>query len=69
VLTYATKDKTHIAIKYRHFRDQLVDGKIEVEGIDTNDQIADIVTKPFAPVKFKALRKLQQDGKYPYVMK
>jgi len=48
----------HIAIKYHHFRKQVMTGKIKIEGIDTSTQIADIFTKPLTRTKFETLRKL-----------
>ena len=48
----------HIAIKYHHFREHIASGNIKVEGIGTDDQIADIFTKPLLRTKFEALRKL-----------
>ena len=48
----------HIAIKYHHFREQVMTGKIKIEGIDTSTQIADIFTKPLTRTKFETLRKL-----------
>ena len=46
----------HIAIKYHHFREHVRKGLIRVKWIDTNEQIADIFTKPLAEVKFRHLR-------------
>jgi len=48
----------HTAIKYHHFREQVMTGKIKIEGIDTSTQIADIFTKPLTRTKFETLRKL-----------
>ena len=36
----------HIAIKYHHFRQNVKNGSIEINSIDTKEQIADIFTKP-----------------------
>jgi hypothetical protein len=45
----------HIAIKYHHFRDHVRQGFIQIQGIDTARQIADIFTKPLAESKFTFL--------------
>ncbi len=45
----------HIAIKYHHFRDHVRHGKIHIKWISTNDQIADIFTKPLPLAKFNHL--------------
>ena len=36
----------HIAVKYHHFRDHVQQGDIMIKPISTNDQIADLFTKP-----------------------
>jgi len=36
----------HINIKYHHFREHVRNGFIEVQWVDTQDQVADILTKP-----------------------
>jgi Reverse transcriptase (RNA-dependent DNA polymerase) len=48
----------HINIKYHHFHDSIDDGKINMQGIDTKQQQADIFTKPLAIGLFEYLRKL-----------
>ena len=48
----------HIAIKYHHFRSHLRDGTIDLQSIDTKEQIADILTKPLPERPFVYLRKL-----------
>jgi hypothetical protein len=45
----------HISIKYHHFCDQLHQGFIQIQWIDTTRQIADIFTKPLAESKFTFL--------------
>ena len=47
----------HIAIKYHHFRRFVKDGTIELQSIDTKEQIADIFTKPLPEGSFVYLRK------------
>ena len=37
----------HIALKYHHFREQIRKGLIEINPIDTLEQVADIFTKAF----------------------
>ena len=48
----------HISLKYHHFSDQVRQGKIKIEAIDTKVQIADIFTKPLPKDQFQVLRKL-----------
>jgi hypothetical protein len=53
----------HIAIKYHHFRKHVIthsnaDGFIQIDYCSTDDQIADIFTKPFCNDIFFRLRKL-----------
>jgi histone deacetylase 1/2 len=47
----------HINIKYHHFREHVRLGLIKVYPIGTNDQIADIFTKPLAQNLFLKFRK------------
>ena len=46
----------HIAIKYHHFR-RLVNKTVTLHSIDTNEQMADALTKPLDATKFEYLRK------------
>ena len=48
----------HIALKYHHFRNHVKNGDIQIERVDTQDQLADIFTKPLFSIIFKKLRKL-----------
>ena len=53
----------HIAIKYHHFRQHvesqsIPDGSPLILYIDTNDHLADILTKPLSEDKFIGFRKL-----------
>ena len=47
----------HINIIYHHFRTFVRDGKVTVWPIDTNDQPADMLTKPLPVAKFVKFRK------------
>src|SRR5690606_32607659 len=47
-------DRTkHIGIKYRAIKDYIQEGRIRIEYINTDDMIADIMTKPLSRVKFE----------------
>jgi len=48
----------HINIKYHHFRNAIDKKKIEIEYIDTHEQLADIGTKPLEPKSFEKLRNM-----------
>jgi hypothetical protein len=48
----------HINIKYHHFRDAVSKGDIIINAIDTEEQQADIFTKPLEEKSFIYLRKL-----------
>ena len=47
----------HIAVKYHHFRDYVDRGEITIHHIGTDDQPADIMTKPLSLEKFIKHRK------------
>ena len=47
----------HIALKYHHFRQFVVNGTIKIFPINTLEQSADIFTKPLDQTKFTYLRK------------
>ena len=49
--------KKHIALKYHHFREQVWKGMIEINPIDTLEQVADIITKSLPFPIFNFLRK------------
>jgi len=62
-LTIATSNAVcprtkQLSIKYHHFRDQVLNGTVQVAKVHTNDNWADIFTKPLAHVKFKWLQSL-----------
>jgi hypothetical protein len=46
----------HIAIKYHHFREHVRTGQIHIMWISTDNQLADIFTKPLTAQKFIHLR-------------
>jgi hypothetical protein len=46
----------HIEVRYHYIRHCIDDGKINVEHISTSEQLADILTKPLARVRFQELR-------------
>ncbi len=57
--TESTKLRTkHIAFKWHHFKDQIKAGHIKVVKINTQDNWADILTKPLTRQKHCYLRKL-----------
>ena len=62
-ISMATKQKfsprtKHIALKYHHFRSFVDSKKIEVQYINTQDQLADCLTKPLGANLFFDLRKM-----------
>ena len=48
----------HIGIKWHHFHDQVTNGHVEIQKIDTKINWANILTKPLPRPQFEALRKL-----------
>jgi hypothetical protein len=48
----------HISLKFHHFHDQVCQGFIEVIKINTNENLADIFTKPLSRIKFQYLHGL-----------
>ena len=48
----------HINIVYHHFREAVCYGRISIQQVRTEDQIADIFTKPLARNLFQKFRKL-----------
>ena len=53
-----TSRSKHFTIKYHSFREKLKPNNIEVEKIDTKNQIADILTKGLTKDLYEALRKM-----------
>jgi hypothetical protein len=54
-----------INVKYHHFRHAVLDGIITIHKISTNDQLADIFTKPLSIIPFTNLRRMIMGWK-PY---
>ena len=52
----------HIGIKWHHFRDQVANGHLEIQKINTKINWADIFTKPLPRPQFEALRKLMMSN-------
>ena len=46
----------HIEIKYHYIRDMVQRGAVKLQYVATKEQIADVLTKPLARVKFEYLR-------------
>jgi hypothetical protein len=46
----------HIGIKYHFIRDVVEKGAMKLHYVDTNEQVADVLTKPPSKVKFEYLR-------------
>jgi hypothetical protein len=47
----------HINLKYHHFREHVKSGLLQIEDIDTENQLADIFTKPLGETLFFRFRK------------
>ena len=47
-----------IDVKYHFMREKQANGEISVQRVDTANQIADGLTKPLGPIKFKRFREL-----------
>ena len=45
----------HIKIKYHFIRDMVMKGAVKLEYISTNEQVANVLTKPLAREKFEYL--------------
>ena len=43
----------HIEIKYHYIRDMVQRGAVKLQYVATDEQIADVLTKPLARVKFE----------------
>ena len=46
----------HIKIKYHYIRDMVQTGAMKLQYVATEEQIADVLTKPLARVKFEYFR-------------
>ena len=46
----------HIEIKYHYIRDMVQKGEVKLQYVVTEEQIADVLTKPLARVKFEYFR-------------
>ena len=46
----------HIKIKYHYIKDMVQRGVVKLQYVATNKQIADVLTKPLARVKFEYFR-------------
>ena len=57
----------HIDTRYHYIRDCIEQGMVSVDHVGTDDQLADILTKPLGRIKFVELRtklgvvRVQQD--------
>ena len=45
----------HIEIRYSYLRDIVQKGAIKLQHVSTNEQVADVLTKPLSRVKFEYL--------------
>jgi hypothetical protein len=46
----------HIEIQYHYIRDMVQRGAIKLQYVSTNEQVADVLTKPLSHVKFEHFR-------------
>lgn len=53
-----SKRVKHIDVKHHFLRDHVAQGRLQIEAIDTANQIADTFTKPLEPGRFRELRTL-----------
>ena len=54
-LVFHDKSK-HIEIKYQYIRDMVEKGDMKLQYVSTNEQVADVLTKPLSKVKSKYFR-------------
>jgi hypothetical protein len=47
----------HIDTRYHYIRECVADGVVEVQHISTEEQLADVLTKPLARIRFAELRR------------
>ena len=55
VVVFHDKSK-HIEIKYHYIKDMVQRGAVKLQNVATDEQIADVLTKPLAKVKFEYFR-------------
>jgi hypothetical protein len=46
----------HIEIQYHYIRDMVQRGAVKLQYVGTNEQVADLLTKPLSPVKFECFQ-------------
>ena len=46
----------HIEIKYQYIRDMVEKGAVKLQYVATDEQVADVLTKPLSKVKFEYFR-------------
>jgi hypothetical protein len=51
------KRSKHIDTRYHYIRECVADGVVEVQHVSTEDQLADILTKPLARIRFAEMRR------------
>ncbi len=57
LVNHVFHDKSkHIGIKYHFIRDMVKKGAVKLQYVATNEQVADVLTKPLTKVKFKYFR-------------
>ena len=54
-LVFHDKSK-HIEIKYQYIHDMVEKGVVKLQYVATNEQVADVLTKPLSNVKFEYFR-------------
>jgi hypothetical protein len=47
----------HISLKFHQFRDQVINGTLRIQKVDSSNNWADIFTKPLSKLKFEYLRR------------
>jgi hypothetical protein len=57
-LDNCSNNVSHIIVKINFIQQEVLSGSIEVKYINTDHQIADILTKPLANAKFSQLKKV-----------
>ena len=53
----------HINIKYWHFVEYFEQGRISIQSVKSEDQLADMLTKPLLAASFEKLRDIILEGK------